>query len=63
MISLAEILSDWPLWGLSTKPVEADQIQPLSGGLTNLCYQLSLETGEYIPVSYTHLTLPTIYSV
>ncbi len=48
MISLAEILSDWPLWGLSTKPVEADQIQPLSGGLTNLCYQLSLETGEYI---------------
>lgn len=47
-LTLSDVLDDWPLWGLSTKPVRADQIKPLIGGLTNQCYQLSLEGGEYI---------------
>jgi thiamine kinase-like enzyme len=48
MISLIQVLDDWPLWGLSTKPVEKHQLTPLIGGLTNICYRLSLDTGEYI---------------
>jgi thiamine kinase len=45
---LNDILDDWPLWGLSTTPIKADQISVLEGGLTNACYQLSLASGEYI---------------
>ncbi len=48
MISLIQVLDDWPLWGLSTMPVEKHQLTPLIGGLTNICYRLSLDTGEYI---------------
>lgn len=48
MRDLAAILSDWPLWGLTNKPIESHQLKPLSGGLTNLCYQLSLDSGDYI---------------
>lgn len=47
-MTLAEVLSDWPLWGLTTKPVEAAQVNILAGGLTNLCYRLSLDSGEYV---------------
>lgn len=47
-MKLADILDDWPLWGISTKPIEPHQVKVLIGGLTNSCYQLSLETGEYI---------------
>lgn len=47
-MNLADILDDWPLWGISTKPIEPHQLKVLIGGLTNSCYQLSLETGEYI---------------
>jgi thiamine kinase len=47
-ITLAEVLDDWPLWGLTKKPVEDSQVKVLKGGLTNLCYQLSLESGEYV---------------
>jgi len=47
-MKLADILDDWPLWGISTKPIEPHQLKVLIGGLTNSCYQLSLETGEYI---------------
>jgi thiamine kinase-like enzyme len=45
---LADILDDWPLWGLSKKPIEKSQIAILEGGLTNTCYRLSLDSGEYI---------------
>jgi thiamine kinase-like enzyme len=47
-MTLAEILDDWPLWGLSKKPIENRQVALLEGGLTNTCYQLSLDSGEYI---------------
>jgi thiamine kinase-like enzyme len=47
-MTLAEILDDWPLWGLSKKPIENSQVSILEGGLTNTCYQLSLDSGEYI---------------
>jgi thiamine kinase-like enzyme len=47
-MTLTEILDDWPLWGLSKKPIEKCQISRLEGGLTNTCYQLSLDSGEYI---------------
>lgn len=48
MISLDEVLSDWPLWGLSTTSIEPHQVVPMHGGLTNLCYQLILPSGNYI---------------
>ena len=47
-MNLAEILDDWPLWGISKKPIEPHQVKVLVGGLTNSCYQLSLDSGEYI---------------
>ncbi len=47
-MTLAEVLDDWPLWGLSQKPIELNQVNKLDGGLTNSCYQLSLASGEYI---------------
>lgn len=47
-MNLADILDDWPLWGISTKPIEPHQLKVLIGGLTNSCYQLSLDSGEYI---------------
>jgi thiamine kinase-like enzyme len=47
-ISLSDVLDDWPLWGLTTKPITENQVTPLIGGLTNECYQLSLDSGEYI---------------
>lgn len=46
--ALTEVLDDWPLWGLTTKPIEAQQVKVLAGGLTNICYQLSLDSGEYV---------------
>ena len=48
MISLTDVLNDWPLWGLSTIPIERHQVIPLNGGLTNLCYQLTLDSGAFI---------------
>jgi len=48
MLNLSDVLDDWPLWGLTTKPVTVEQVKRLSGGLTNQCFQLSLESGEYI---------------
>lgn len=47
-MTLTDVLDDWPLWGLTTKPPSSDQAKLLVGGLTNLCYQLSLDSGEYI---------------
>jgi thiamine kinase-like enzyme len=47
-MTLSDVLDDWPLWGLTTKPPLAEQVKPLAGGLTNKCYQLSLDSGEYI---------------
>jgi thiamine kinase len=47
-ITLTEVLDDWPLWGLTKKPIAAHQVKVLAGGLTNLCYQLSLDSGEYV---------------
>lgn len=47
-MTLSDVLDDWPLWGLTTKPITENQITPLIGGLTNQCYQLSLDSGEYI---------------
>lgn len=48
MSSLAEILDDWPLWGISKKPIEASQVALLNGGLTNISYHLMLTSGDYI---------------
>lgn len=48
MENLANILDDWPLWGLSKTPIAPHQIKPLSGGLTNICYHLILDSGDYI---------------
>jgi thiamine kinase-like enzyme len=48
MMSLANILKDWELWGLSEEPVETHQVKLLAGGLTNICYRLTLLTGDYI---------------
>ena len=47
-MTLNDVLDDWPLWGLTTKPITENQVAPLIGGLTNQCYQLSLDSGEYI---------------
>jgi len=47
-MTINDVLDDWPLWGLSKSPIEADQVCVLEGGLTNTCYQLSLASGEYI---------------
>lgn len=47
-MNLADILDDWPLWGIAKKPIESHQVKVLIGGLTNSCYQLSLDSGEYI---------------
>ena len=47
-MTLTDALDDWPLWGLTTKPVESHQLTQLMGGLTNTNYQLSLDSGEYI---------------
>jgi thiamine kinase len=47
-MTLTDVLDDWPLWGLTTKPVESHQLTQLIGGLTNTNYQLSLDSGEYI---------------
>lgn len=48
MSDLASILDDWPLWGISKKPIGAHQIKLLNGGLTNISYHLMLESGDYI---------------
>ena len=48
MMSLASILKDWELWGLSEEPVGTHQVQLLAGGLTNVCYRLSLASGDYV---------------
>lgn len=48
MSSLKNILDDWPLWGISKKPIEISQVTLLSGGLTNISYHLILDSGEYI---------------
>lgn len=48
MMSLANILKDWELWGLSEGPVETHQVKLLTGGLTNICYRLTLLGGDYI---------------
>lgn len=47
-MTLTDVLDDWPLWGISKQPISANQISILEGGSTNRCYQLSLESGEYI---------------
>lgn len=47
-MTLTDVLDDWPLWGLTTAPVTTKQVSALEGGLTNTCYQLSLEGNEYI---------------
>lgn len=48
MSSLVNILDDWPLWGISKQPIETKQVALLQGGLTNISYQLTLASGEYI---------------
>jgi thiamine kinase-like enzyme len=48
MQTLANILADWSLWALTDRPLEPHQIKPLSGGLTNICYHLMLDSGDYI---------------
>ena len=43
--------------------VRNDQGAPLSGQQVSIRISLQDEAGVITPVSYTHLTLPTIYSV
>ena len=47
-MTITDVLEDWPLWGLTTQPPKENQVKLLIGGLTNQCYQLSLEQGEFI---------------
>ena len=37
--------------------------RPLKGAKILGCIHMTIQTAVLIPVSYTHLTLPTIYSV
>lgn len=48
MSSLASILDDWPLWGISKQPIQTQQVALLQGGLTNISYHLTLASGDYI---------------
>ena len=42
---------------------ELKEFEGISEGVENTNYKLKTEKNSFIPVSYTHLTLPTIYSV
>lgn len=45
---LPDILTQWPNWGLCQKPINATHICALKGGLTNACYLLTLDSGQYV---------------
>lgn len=44
---LAE-LHDWPLWRICQTPISEQQVTPLAGGLTNRCYLLTLNEGQFV---------------
>lgn len=46
--TLADIVHDWPLWGVSDQPLDASAFTPLSGGLTNQNYLLTTPSGAYV---------------
>lgn len=46
--TLADIVHDWPLWGVSDQPLDASAFAPLSGGLTNQNYRLTVAGGTYV---------------
>ena len=45
---IEEILADWPRWGLTAKAPAAHQLRTLAGGLTNQCFLLHLDSGDYV---------------
>lgn len=45
---LAKALADWPLWPFAAAPIRAEQVSRLNGGLTNECYLLTLDCGQYV---------------
>ncbi|MEN9465394.1 MAG: hypothetical protein RL217_1575 [Pseudomonadota bacterium] len=45
---LPDILTQWPNWGLCKKAINATHISALKGGLTNVCYLLTLDLGQYV---------------
>jgi len=45
---IEHILADWPLWGLTGSAPELTQVKTLPGGLTNQCFLLTLDSGQYV---------------
>ena len=48
---------------LSAKKGQVFYVAPTQGQARDIMWQMLLELGNPVTVSYTHLTLPTIYSV
>lgn len=42
------LLNDWGDWPFCAEKPRADQVQPLPGGLTNQCFLLRIEGGQYV---------------
>ena len=45
---IEDILADWPRWGLTAKAPAVQQLRTLAGGLTNQCFLLPLERGDFV---------------
>lgn len=45
---LQQVLSDWRQWGLTTAPIQAQQVKQLPQGLTNQGYLLNLAGQQYV---------------
>ena len=46
--SIKPILSQWQQWGLCSLPPETHSLLPMTGGLTNRCWLLHLDSGEFV---------------
>lgn len=42
------ILDEWQQWGLCSQPPSSHSLLPLTGGLTNRCWLLHLDNGEFV---------------
>ena len=45
---MLSILNDWEHWPFCAEPPRPEQIRPLPGGLTNQCFLLQLDGGQYV---------------
>lgn len=48
MHTLADIVNDWSLWGVSDQPLDVNNFTPLVGGLTNQNYRLAVAGDVYV---------------